>query len=112
MTQPTRCTWRGGTASTRPPFSTRQLGTTPMQLYEAVGRSPQRVLTPVPEALETSAANCRTEQEARGRKRLAWMRSKTLSHRMPWPRGAAAGSKQDEAQRGKVNHHLCEGRVA
>ncbi len=57
MTQPKWCMRGGGTASTPPPLSARQLGTTPTQLYEAVGRSPQRVLTPVPEALETSAAN-------------------------------------------------------
>jgi hypothetical protein len=55
---PKRCVRGGGKASTHPPLSLRQLGAAPKQLCGAEGRSPQRVRTPVPEALETSAVTC------------------------------------------------------
>ncbi len=109
LTQPKRRMRGGGTASTPPPHSARQLGTTPKQLYGAVGRGPQRVQTPVPQALETSAANCWAEQEARDGKDLMRVRSRTPLHRETWPRGTVTVLVQDVTQLDGDNLHKYEG---
>ncbi len=66
----------------------------------------------MPEALVTSAANCRLEQEARGEMSSNRTRNRASTRRRSGARGARTGPTLDKERLSGGNLHLCEGMVA